>query len=85
MTNQTDYCPLCGYVLPLPSTTDHVQHCELCNAQKYYLLGIPIGYLYPEEHAQFEKLRKYVAAAIGLLFIVLIIAYWFWILPLYPK
>lgn len=50
------YCPLCGAELVIVDDGSIKTDCETCGAKEYRVLGIPVGYLYPAEYQQFQKL-----------------------------
>jgi len=74
------YCPLCGNELAVGSV-----ECDYCHAQRYSLLGIPLGYLYPEEHKMFNKLLQWSTVPLVLLPTLAFLFYWFVVYPILPK
>jgi hypothetical protein len=77
------HCPLCGY--EFHGANDDKLKCELCEAKKCSIAGVPLGYLYPEEGKVFEKFVKFLTGLLVLLGLLFFVSYWFFVYPLLPK
>jgi hypothetical protein len=66
------YCPLCGTEFEnLPE-----KKCKYCSAQEYRIFGFLIGYLYPAEYRQFNRLFIIIMILITIAMLIWYISSW---------